>query len=189
MHEETFEKAYPLALRSAQVRSAAAVASGGIQPADREHLEQEALTRVWLALSQYDPTRAGLRTFIEVVVSRQFTSMLRARRRRPQIESLDAQHVAVQGRFSEVDIRTDVIRVFDRVSQFDRAVGFSLTEYSAVETSRRLRVSRASVYRAIERLRVAFTTAGYAGRKRRPSGVCPTNCHARPEASLLGARA
>jgi len=47
-----------------------------------------------------------------------------------------------------------------RVSTFDRNVALNLIDHSAIETSQRLRVSRATVYRAIGRLRVAFMTAG-----------------------------
>ena len=167
MREVVFERAYPLALRSAQVRSAAAVVSGAVLVTDRADLEQEALTRIWRALSKYDPARAGLRTFIEVVVRRQFTSMLRSHRRRPRLESLDEQHVVGDGGIHETELRTDLRRVLADVSSFDRSVAFCLTECSAVETSRGMGVSRAAVYRAIGRLRVAFRAAGFAGCRRR----------------------
>src|SRR5271157_1386275 len=94
MLEGAFRHAYPLALRSARVRSAAAVVSGAVLLADRADLEQEILIRVWQATFKYDPARAGLRTFIEVVVGTQFTSMLRSRRCRSEFESLDQSHVA-----------------------------------------------------------------------------------------------
>ena len=156
MHEAVFDGAYPLALRSAQVRSAAAVVNGAVLMADREDVEQEVLTCVWQALAKYDPARAGLRTFIELVVRTQFMSMLRSRRHRSKFESLDERNVAGEGGFREIELREDMRRALADVSVFDRAVALSLTESSVVETSRDMRVSRAAVYRAIGRLRLAL---------------------------------
>jgi RNA polymerase sigma factor (sigma-70 family) len=187
MREVLFEPAYPLAHRSAQVRSAAAVASGAVLRADREDLEQELLACVWLALSRYDPARAGLRTFIELVVSTQFTSILRARPRRPDFESLDDQHFVSEGEFREIELRKDVRRVLAEASPFDRAVALSLTACSASETSQGMGVSRAAVYRAIGRLRVAFRAAGFSGR-RYPHGPCRRQGDYRSKAALQEAR-
>ncbi len=167
MREAVFERAYPLIFRSAQVRSAAAVVNGAVLLDDRQDLEQELLTCVWQALSKYDPARAGLRTFIELVVRTQFTSMLRLRRRLPEFESLGEQNVAGEDGFREMELRADVRRALADVSLFDRAVALSLTECSAVETSRHMGVSRAAVYRAIGRLRLALSVIGLAGRPRR----------------------
>ena len=160
MPDAMFRQALPLALRAAQVRSAAAVASGAVLVADREDLEQEAIARVWQALARYDSARAGLRTFIELVVRTQFASILRSRPPSPNFESLDDQAVGGDGGFLELELRADVTRVLADVSLFDRTVALGLTECSAVQTSQRLGVSRATVYRAIGRLRAAFTEAG-----------------------------
>ena len=46
------------------------------------------------------------------------------------------------------------------MAQFDQAVAQSLIDYSAVETGHRLGVSRATVYRAMGRLREAFAEVG-----------------------------
>ena len=166
MRDAVFERAYPLMLRSAQVRSAAAVLSGAVLLADRDALEQETITRVWQALARYDPTRAGLRTFIELVVRTQFASMFRAHPRVLKLEYVDNQNVAGEGEFLEIELRADVRRVLADVSSFDRSVAFALTEYSAVDTSRCLGVSRATVYRAIGRLREALTKAGLSPQRR-----------------------
>jgi len=105
MPDAMFRQAYPLALRSTHVRSAAAALSGAVLLADRADLEQEVLIRVWQALSRYDPARAGLRTFIEMVVGTQFTSMLRSHRRRPEFEPLDERQVAGDGGFRDIERR------------------------------------------------------------------------------------
>jgi len=58
------------------------------------------------------------------------------------------------------DLRIEVRRVLAGMAQFDQAVAQSLIDYSAIETGQRLGVSRATVYRAIGRLRAAFAEAG-----------------------------
>lgn len=58
------------------------------------------------------------------------------------------------------ELRADVRRVLAGLAQFDQAVARSLIDYSAIETGQRLGVSRATVYRAIGRLRAAFREAG-----------------------------
>jgi DNA-directed RNA polymerase specialized sigma24 family protein len=163
MRKALFEHAYQSSRRAAQVRSAAAVARGAITAADREDVEQELLICVWQALTKYDPARAELRTFIELVVRTQLTSMLRLRRRRFEFEPLDEGSTAGEGGFREIELRTDARRSLADVSMFDRVVARSLTECSAIETSREMCVSRSAVYRAMGRLRVAFTAAGFAG--------------------------
>jgi RNA polymerase sigma factor (sigma-70 family) len=167
MREVMFQQAYPLTIRAAQVRSAAAVASGAILLADRDDVEQELLIRIWQALYKYDTARAGLRTFIEMVVRTQLVSMLRSHRHRPQFEPLDERHVIGDFELQAVELRADVGRVLAGMSAFDRAVALSLSECSTVETSRRLGVSRAAIYRAIHRLRLALTVAGLGRRESR----------------------
>jgi hypothetical protein len=58
------------------------------------------------------------------------------------------------------DLRADVSRVLAVLSPFDRNVALCLIGHSAIETTQCLGVSRATVYRAIGRLRAAFTDAG-----------------------------
>jgi hypothetical protein len=69
------------------------------------------------------------------------------------------------------DLRIDVWVVLGRMSSFDRTVAFCLIEHSAVETSQKLGVSRATAYRSIKRLRAAFAAAGFgSGGGRREKG-------------------
>src|SRR5262245_46349723 len=110
MRETLFERAYPLALGSAQVRSATAVANGTVLVADREDVEQEVLTCVWQALEKYDPARSGLRTFIEMVARTRLMSLLRSRCRHPEFGSLDEQDVGGEGGFREMELRADMKR-------------------------------------------------------------------------------
>jgi RNA polymerase sigma factor (sigma-70 family) len=169
MREEAFAKAYPLARRSAQVCSAKAVASGAVLLADREHLEQEALTRIWQALSKYDPSRAGLRTFIEVVVRTKFRSMLRSKRCRPLAECLDGQQVSVCDGFRDVDLRTDVRRVLAGLNDGDRRLALLLMEDTPSQASLMLGVARSTVYERIKLLRLRFRAAGFGpGYRERP---------------------
>jgi RNA polymerase sigma factor (sigma-70 family) len=192
MREALFERAYPPARRAARVRAAAAVARGAIPADDREDVEQEVIICVWQALSKYDPARAGLRTFIELVVRTQLTSMLRSRRRRSEFESLDEWNTASEGGFRESELSTDVSRVLERVSAFDRSIAGSLTHRSAAATSRSMGVSRAKVYRAIGRLRVAFTAAGFSDGHRNPArwsrNQQAEHCAGITENSSLGTR-
>jgi RNA polymerase sigma factor (sigma-70 family) len=166
MLEPTFQQSYPIALRAAQAQSAEA-ARVGFPPCDLQDLEQEAVTRVWQALSKYDPARSGLRTFIEMVVSTRVASILRSYRHRPGFECLDGQYVSRENEFREMELRTDVRRVLARVSLFDRVVALSLVAYTVTDTSRSMGVSRRLIYQAIGRLRLAFAAAGFGGHRTR----------------------
>jgi hypothetical protein len=169
--DATFGRAFPLALRAALVRTTAAVKSGAIPSADRQDAEQGVLTGVWLALTHYDSALAGLRTFIEVVVCRQITSQVRAYRSRAVRDSLNAPRTASgEGGLRELELQVDNGRAIDGVSSFDQAVALSLIDHSVTETSLRLRVSRATVYRSIERPRAAFTIAGFHNSASRGAG-------------------
>jgi DNA-directed RNA polymerase specialized sigma24 family protein len=161
MHDHLFARAYPLARRAAAVRSAAAIAL--VPSANREDLEQQVTIALWLALSCYDPSRASLRTFVERVAANRMASLIRSLHHSGQFKEVPLENAfglaAPDGRS---ELRTDVSRVLAGVSAFDRCVAGSLARHSAAETSRRMGVSRAKVYRAIGRLRVAFTVAGFA---------------------------
>src|ERR1039458_4913375 len=121
MREVMFERAYPLALRSAQVRSAAAVVSGTIQESEREDLEQEGLLACWRALPHFNPNRASLRTFVECVVAARITSLHRARRCRPRFQPLDDdQYPSGDAWTQQIEMRSDVHQVLASLRDRDR---------------------------------------------------------------------
>jgi hypothetical protein len=74
------------------------------------------------------------------------------------------------------ELRADVSRVLAGVTLFDRDVALCLMGRSAVETSRVLGASRACVYRAIGRLRAAFSNSGFADRECRSCDSSRPNC-------------
>jgi RNA polymerase sigma-70 factor (ECF subfamily) len=169
MLEAAFQQAYPMALRAARVRSAAAVATAGLPVDEREDLEQEALMGVWRALPRYDPSRASLRTFIERVIANRFASLLRARRRQPKVESLEGQYLGTRDGIPMVEFRNDLQRVVDSLPERDRRLIPCLMEYNPTEASRSLGIARSTVYERIRRIRMAFVGAGLSPQKaRRP---------------------
>jgi RNA polymerase sigma-70 factor (ECF subfamily) len=161
--ETAFEQFYSATSRLAAVRAATTASVCGLPTDFRRDLEQEALLELWRKRPAYDPQRGSWRTFSERVVANLMTSLVRR------------MHSVRSGQFSEEplenyfglpapndrgDLRTDVSQVLSSLSQFDRSVAAHLIDYSANETGERLGVSRATVYRAIGRLRAAFTEAG-----------------------------
>jgi DNA-directed RNA polymerase specialized sigma24 family protein len=168
--EAVFEQSYSAASRLVAVRAAAIVTLYRLPADSRRDLEQEALLELWRKRWAFDPRRASWRTFSERVVANRMSSLVRAMhsRRSGQFreESLDAV-VGLMAPDRQMDLSTDVSRVLSDVSPFDRKVAIDLIDYCAVETSRRLGVSRATVYRAIDRLRDAFAKAGLSPRGRK----------------------
>ena len=156
MVETVFERLYSAAGRAATVRAAAIVNAYGLPLDFRRDLAQEAFLALWRNRTAYDPRRGSERTFAERVIANSLISLVRG------------MHSTRSGQFREdsldgvpgltapndgVDLRLDVWCVLAGISQFDRRVAVQLIEHSPSETSRRLGVSRATVYRAIGRLR------------------------------------
>jgi RNA polymerase sigma-70 factor (ECF subfamily) len=162
--EIVFEQSYPAAKHVAAVRAATTVALYGLPKDARHDLEQEALLELWRKLPLFDARRASWRTFAERVVANRMTSLMRGlhsgRCGRGKDEPLGDLGRALPAPDDCFDLRADVRRVLAGVAQFDQAVARSLIDYSAIETGQRLGVSRATVYRAIGRLRAAFREAG-----------------------------
>lgn len=157
MPSEEFASVYAIARRAAAVRSAGAV-SRGVVSADREDLQQEALLAVWKALPRHDPSRASLRTFVEIVVATRMASLLRSRRRQPQCEPLNSCQRSSSGR--ELYLRIDIERALGKLPQKDRRLAETLSEHSPSQTSRKLSMARSSVYEGIGRIRQALALAG-----------------------------
>jgi len=161
-----FERSYAVSLRVTSVRAAAVVALYRLGKDARRDLEQEALLELWRKFPLFDSRRACWQTFAERVVANRMISVVRLhrseRRGRGRDEPLDELHRTLRAPAECLDLRVDVRRVLASVSHFDRAVARSLIDYSATETSHRLGVSRATLYRAVRRLRTVFMTAGLA---------------------------
>ena len=163
MVESAFEQSFLVTSRLAAVRAATIVTLYGMPTDSRRDLEQEALLELWRKHQAYDPRRGSWRTFSERVVANRLTSLVRAMRSQrsghvreePIEEFLD---LAAPNNLT--DLRADVSRVLAGLSPFDRSVAQCLIGHSAIETTQCLRVSRATIYRAIGRLRAAFTEAG-----------------------------
>jgi RNA polymerase sigma factor (sigma-70 family) len=163
--ETAFEQSYSAASRLAAVRAATIVTLYGLPRDSRLDMEQEALLQLWRKRSAYDPRRGSWRTFSERVVANRISSLVRHMRaqRSGQLKEDPLERVAgLAAPNDRVDLRTDVARVLAGVSQFNRNVAVCLVTHSPTETCRRLGVSRATIYRAIARLRLAFTAAGLA---------------------------
>jgi len=164
MHEKVFAQAYPLACRAARVRSATAVSLGTATPEDCEDLEQEALLAVWRALQCFDPSRAGLRTFVERVVAARFASLMRARRWLPTLEPIEEHHLVGLDGIPATEFRMDLQCVCASLDGLDRRLALLLAEHSPTEASRALGISRSTAYERIRRIRSAFDEAGFGPR-------------------------
>lgn len=163
MVEATFEQAYPLALRAAQVRATAAVLSGAARNADRDDLQQEGLNACWRALPHFDPTRASLRTFIERVVAARLASVVRSARRVPvHVPLNEAGPQPVDSESAELELRADLWQIVSSLHSGDRGLILILLDHSPAEASRILGVPRSTVHDRIVRLRRRFAAAGYA---------------------------
>ena len=163
MLETTFQQAYPLALRAAQVRATAAVLSGAAQSADREDLQQEGLAACWRALPHFDPARASLRTFVERVVATRLASKLRSARRAPaHVPIKAAGPQLVHAGAGQLELRADIRRLLLSLHPYDRHLVLLLLEHSPAEASRVLGVPRSTLHDRILRLRRRFIAAGLA---------------------------
>lgn len=163
--EAIFEQFLPQARRIAGVRAARAAYRHRLPTETRQDLEQEALLELWCKRGAYDQGRGSWCTFAERLVANRLASLVRAMRaqrsgtfrERPLEESDQLAAPDLNG-----SIGADVARILLRVNQLDRTIAICLSDHSVTETGRRLRVSRATVYRAISRLRATFIRAGFA---------------------------
>ena len=170
MVEAIFEQSFQTASRLAAVRAATIVALYGLPQEFRPDLEQEALLELWRKRTAYDPARGSWRTFAERVVANRLASLMRSMHSAKAGKSRETPIDSARGLSAPMDrgdLRVDVWVVLRPMSPFDRTVAFCLIDYSASETSQKLGVSRATVYRSINRLRAAFAAAGFGSGGRR----------------------
>jgi RNA polymerase sigma factor (sigma-70 family) len=162
MLKRTFEQAYPLARRAAQVRAAAAVLAGVVPGFEGEDLMQEGLIASWRAIPHYDAGRASLRTFVEHVVAKRLTSVVRCSRRRPASDPIElAPEPSVGPDVGSFEAVTDIGRVLASMADGERQLARLLMEYSPSQVSRLLGVARSTVYERIRKLRPHFVDAGF----------------------------
>jgi RNA polymerase sigma-70 factor, ECF subfamily len=157
--EALFREAYPLAIRSAKFRSRTFPQYDDV---GHDDLVQEVLIAVWIALSRFDPARAGLRTFVERVSANAIASSLRrkraTKRMMPNYGPVSAPQLLVN-----VELRLDIQRAFRGVSKRDQEIAFMLrAEDTPSDIARVLTTSRTSVYESIKRLRLALRELGLA---------------------------
>jgi RNA polymerase sigma factor (sigma-70 family) len=165
MYEPRSEWPYLEAKRVAESRAALIVRSHGLPLHLRDDLKQEVFLELWRKHRAYNPRRGSWRTFAERVATNRLISVLRTLcstrsagvLRDVSVECASSLEAPGQNCFI---VRADISRILDRVSAFDRRVVLSLVDLSPLEVSDQLGVSRSTVYRAIDRLRIAFTIAG-----------------------------
>jgi RNA polymerase sigma factor (sigma-70 family) len=162
--EALFLMAYPLAHGAAQVRSRNALGGRGTTALDPEDLKQDALLQVWLALSQFDRSRASLRTFIEHVIANKIASVRRSQRAL-QRTVIRFETVKCHPEAVALDTRIDVQTILAKLNTQDRQVAILLAEGTPTEVSRALCISRSTVYERIRSIRRVFVNAGFGCRK------------------------
>lgn len=161
MCDELFPEAYPLIRRAAQVR-AAALRALRAEWVDPEDFEQECALAAWLKLRRFDPRRASLATFIERVIATKCASLARKERARkrtrldPDTPANGSPHAMVN-----FDLSLDIKRAIERLSRADQNVArLLLLAHKPAEIARRIRCSRAAVYRTMDRIRSALEASG-----------------------------
>jgi RNA polymerase sigma factor (sigma-70 family) len=161
VRDSLFLLAYPLALRSARVCSARMYSTLRKAGLDRSDLEQELLFGFYLALRQFDPSKASLRTFMERVMSAKMVSEHRRTSARKRVRGERPDTEAPRNFSVSVELRVDLRQGLKRLKSRDRSVARLLMEYRPVDVARKLGVSRAEVYRSIGRIRDVLVSLGF----------------------------
>jgi RNA polymerase sigma factor (sigma-70 family) len=156
--EELFDLAYPFAQRAAKVRASSVIPR--YDYFDRQDLEQDALAAVLAAIDRYDESRGSLRTFIERIVSNGISSSLRRARTDKRTNAGYWPFVESPPLSVTVELRLDLDRVLSILGRRERKVARLLEGYRPAEIARVLDISRAAVYRSIDRIRASFAEAG-----------------------------
>lgn len=147
MSDATFESAYTLGIRAAQVHARTAVATGAIPPADREDVMQDAIAACWRTLASFDSTRASMRTYIECVVATRIASAVRSRQRLQAFPPLErAAHRCTAWPFPSLNLQIDLQRVPVVCDDSERQLALLLMEHNPSRVSRVLGVARSTIY-------------------------------------------
>jgi len=170
-------------------KAAQLIGTNGFAPAEREDLEQDMLHDCLRRLRRFDPSRSSRRGFQHRVVRHRASTLVEAQRAgrrdfRLCRDSLDApvqlargesiplrdtisadDYDARSGRSAlpscqRTELQIDVAGVIAGLPPELRPVAAELKSATIVEASRRLGISRATVYRHIGRIREVFAAAG-----------------------------
>jgi RNA polymerase sigma factor (sigma-70 family) len=161
--ENLFAQAYPFARRSAQVRAAALGVGHDIVRFNSEDLGQEVFLDLWSALQSYDDSRSSLRTYTETIIVSTITSHLRRERTKKRTRPTDFTSPAAKSIELSVRIerRIDLDRALKKLAAPDlRVVGLLVGGYKPGEIAHTLSISRAAVYRRLDRIRDALKARG-----------------------------
>lgn len=157
-----FAKAYPLAKRAVSVQSAAFAPSLRAAGLGREDMEQEVLLELFRSLSGFDPQRSALRTFVDRVTSAKAISFIRRVLAEKRRKSAEISIPRTTDTTAAIRVRIEVQRTITLLSSFDtRVAHFLLNGYRPTDIARELKVSRAAVYRAMDRIRDALRERGF----------------------------
>jgi DNA-directed RNA polymerase specialized sigma24 family protein len=169
MSESAFDRGFLNSCRIASARAAKIARAHRLTSSDFQDLQQEGIFSLWRSAHKFEARQASWRTFAEAVIGNRLTSCMRhmcaERRGQSRNKPLEASAFGLRAPDGHFDLRVDVQRILAGVSAFDRAVAQSLMYRSASETGRYLRASRATIYRSIRRLRLAFASAGFTARR------------------------
>ena len=158
MVQDLFHVAYPLARRAAQVHSAKWFRVLRAAGHDREDLEATCIAEVWRKLHRFNPTKSSLPTFVERIVTRKAVSFLRRCKARKRTRT-GADATGIGGMPMDVAIarRVDLRRAMALLNDADHRVARMLLHWKPSEIAKLYGISRAAVYRSMERIRDTFT--------------------------------
>ncbi|HNY41607.1 MAG TPA: sigma-70 family RNA polymerase sigma factor [Bryobacteraceae bacterium] len=161
MQGADFSCALSLAHKTATIRAALAVAGRRAIHADLDDLVQEGVIACWKASRQFDPARAGLRTFLDRVVALRFATVLRSERRKPRTVDLDASvHPQTPDEGRAIEFSASLQTLLKTLSHEDAHLVKLLLHFTPAEAARVLGVARSTIHDRIRRLRPKFLAAG-----------------------------
>lgn len=162
MPKSLFLEAYPVARRAVQVRSAMFARVLRLAGLDRDDLEQELLLELFRALTRFDPTRASLPTYVDRVIAAKGISMIRREKAQKRRKTADIPILNPAEISTNIELRVEIYRTLMPLSKFERRVArLLLSDYRPAEIARELLISRAAVYRGMDRIRDALRERGF----------------------------